>query len=643
MYESWFGLGDRPFAAAPAARRYFPAAAIENARQTLARCIDRAEGAALAIGPAGSGKSILCQVLAEQFRGRFHVALLTGGRLDTRRALLQAILFELGLPYRGMDEGELRLSLVDHITAQETTNGGLVLLIDEAHGLTLRLLAEIHQFTNLVRHGQPRVRVVLTGSPILEEHLGSAKLESFNQCIAARCYLQSFKREETLGYVHYAISQVGGNPDQLFAADALDAIHRATDGVPRLVNQLCDHALLLACAAGIKRLTAAAIEEAWADLQQLPTPWNAAPGVDDRTADIIEFGSLDEPPVAARLNAEIEPPRLRTVAEDEERLFSGEPIQRIERIKDQLGTIDETFQPAGTIGPEVDLVFPNSEPNPFEESFEQEELIVDRFSATRTDPLAGAPVVRSTEGAELSSLLAPHARVKTQSGKSSGSAAKQDPLESTTGLQNPPGVGPASQSEKTTSPPINGAPSAATLPPLVAPIDHSFAGHSIDAGPSEGAVTPTIVEPLDQPTRADAPSKDLPGATLPITRGWLHPSEDPVMPEEPGLDDRMPHEAEVQPTIRMPRIPSAPRSTPKPADPSLNPVPARPNVVEAATANEAKFAGAEKNSADQVGVDPDDSDIIVVEDDPVPPPSQITPSAVRRQEYRQLFARLRRG
>ena len=115
MYEAFFQLSERPFAAAPIASRYFPAAAIENARKTLTRCIERAEGASLVVGPSGTGKSLLCQVMAEQFRDTFAVATLASGQLSTRRGLLQAILFELGLPYRGMEEGELRLSLIDHL------------------------------------------------------------------------------------------------------------------------------------------------------------------------------------------------------------------------------------------------------------------------------------------------------------------------------------------------------------------------------------------------------------------------------------------------------------------------------------------------------------------------------------------------
>src|SRR5437879_2391692 len=123
MYEAFFGLNDRPFAPAPQAKRYFPAGPAEAARQTLARCVDRGEGIGLLIGPAGTGKTLLCQVLADQFRARMAIAQLSSGRVSAPRNLFQAILFELSLPYRGMEEGELRLALVDYLTNKETHLG----------------------------------------------------------------------------------------------------------------------------------------------------------------------------------------------------------------------------------------------------------------------------------------------------------------------------------------------------------------------------------------------------------------------------------------------------------------------------------------------------------------------------------------
>ena len=114
MYETFFQLSARPFAAAPQVGRYFPARGIRECPPNSGPR-DRASGRRRpGDWPTGTGKSLLLQVLAEQFRDRFDIALLANGHLTTRRSLLQAISFELGLPYRGLEEGELRLSLIDH-------------------------------------------------------------------------------------------------------------------------------------------------------------------------------------------------------------------------------------------------------------------------------------------------------------------------------------------------------------------------------------------------------------------------------------------------------------------------------------------------------------------------------------------------
>ena len=259
------------------------------------------------VGPSGTGKSLLCQILAEQFQKTFQVALLASTHLDTRRSLLQAILYELNRPYRGMDEGELRLSLVDYITLNDDCSRGVVLLVDEAHHLPLRLLDEIRSLTNLTRDMQPAVRMVLAGSHVLEERFASPKLESFSQRISARCYLEAFQRSETQAYIQGRISACGGRGGEIFPAETCQMVHKATDGVPRLINQVCDHVMLLAYAAGIRRIEPAHVEEAWADLQQLPTPWNA-PAAPSGGDSVIEFGGLDDgplelPPIAGKIAA----------------------------------------------------------------------------------------------------------------------------------------------------------------------------------------------------------------------------------------------------------------------------------------------------------------------------------------------------
>ncbi len=421
MYEEFFGLKDRPFVPVPLAKRYFPAKAAENARQTLARCIERCEGIGLLIGPAGMGKTLLCQVLAEQFRPRLTVAHLPSSRLSSPRSLYQAILFELGFPYRGLEEGELRFSLEEHLTKTESNRDGLLLLVDEAHLLSRRLLEELRLLTNLLRAGQPRVRIVLAGLAALEERLASTKLESFNQRIAARRYLQAFEHDETLAYLEAEVSAAGCDIDRVFTRDALPAIHRATDGIPRVINQLCDHALVMAFAGGVKPVPQAGIEEAWADLQQLPTQWSG--GAAEQPPDIIEFGSLDDDVLPlSKTGDKVVTPRLHAVAGGDAELFSGEPGERIEKIEARLNGIDDDFAPATIEMPQVELVFADPG-DPFAESFLEEEVIVDRFANLESIAWADRPSVRSAEGRELAALLKPLAGHGDRSDRSHHAAA----------------------------------------------------------------------------------------------------------------------------------------------------------------------------------------------------------------------------
>ncbi len=391
MYETFFNLNQRPFACVPRVERYYPAAGIEAARSTLSRCLERDEGVGLVVGAAGTGKTLLCQLLAEQFRGQFQVVLLSGGRLGTRRALLQAILYELGQPYRGMDEGELRLALAKHLTRSKKCPHGAVLLVDEAHALPLRLLDEVLALTNLAQEGQPRVRLVAAGNRILEERFASPKLESFNQRVVARCCLEALNRSETQDYIHAQIAAVGGNGPAIVPEEACQAVYKATDGVPRLINQLCDHALLLAYAAGQRQLDAAQVEEAWADLQQLPTPWNEQAAPSDN---VIEFGGLEDESApmplagnAERLDAtsEATPPAspLHVMPETEEladaEVAGLEATEQLRQIQEMLADVQQEFTPAGSIGPEIELVF-DDPAHPFQETFQHEEVIKDRYA-----------------------------------------------------------------------------------------------------------------------------------------------------------------------------------------------------------------------------------------------------------------------
>jgi type II secretory pathway predicted ATPase ExeA len=386
MQDGCFNLVRRPFASLPQVDDYYPGSGIENAHTAIARCIQRGEGTALVIGPSGTGKTLLCLVLAKQFEKTFRVAMLPSGRLSTRRALFQAILYELGRPYRGMDEGELRLAVVDELTAAEKNTSPLLLLVDEAHVLPLRLLSELRLLTNLARNGQPLVRLVLAGGPILEERFANPKLDAFNQRLAARCYLASLNRTETQEYICHQINYAGGPGETLFSEEACQSIFQATGGVPRLINQLCDHALILVSVSGLSQITPINIEEAWADLQQLPMPWSGETKSEEEGG-VIEFGSLDDfgesTSTSHSSSNASESPSLRISSNLDDDSDFGEPSQQIHRIEQLLAEADGDFQPAGSITPEIDIHFEET-PHPFLEEFEHEEVINDRYAVQRS-------------------------------------------------------------------------------------------------------------------------------------------------------------------------------------------------------------------------------------------------------------------
>lgn len=406
MDDSIFRFRSQPFTAAPSATNYWPNASSEQAIESLEGSVIRNTGPGMLIGPSGIGKSMVCSVLASRLKENFVIATLACNRLCTRRALLQNILFELGLPFRNMEEGELRLTLIDAMSPSDRCPNGMVLLVDEAHTLPRRLIEEIRMLTNLVRQGESRVRVVLIGNQLLEERFASPEHESFNQRIAVRVFLQPMTRDETCGYVTGMLNRALGETREIFDESALRAVFDATDGIPRLVNQVCDHALILAEAAGIKMVTGPLIEEAWSDLQQLPTPWHVEQSrmengsVRPNDSVVIEFGSLD--------GSALEMPDQHVEQDDDSEFESTEASadENIERISNALESIEiEDADPDpqslsskfevlddDALSVLEEVAFPEP-PNPFEESFEDEELLVDPFESTLDHSAAAPPTV----------------------------------------------------------------------------------------------------------------------------------------------------------------------------------------------------------------------------------------------------------
>src|SRR5690606_3763124 len=235
--------------------------------------------------------------------------------------------------------------------------------------------------------------------------------------IASRCYLHSFTQQETAQYVQHQVHLAGGKAETIFADDAYRALYLATDGIPRLLNQVCDHVLMLAYAGGRRSINARGIEEAWADLQRLPAPW----AVDTQPAEgIIEFGELDAADADADEDADDELFATRGVEEIDSRenadlieiTAAGAAEVAIVEISSQIDALNSLPEVSTQGASEKEReAKKRSAPSawraedPFGGTFSDEEIVLDQFDSWDNAPLVSAARVTSSESQEIAAAL----------------------------------------------------------------------------------------------------------------------------------------------------------------------------------------------------------------------------------------------
>lgn len=342
MIESYFGLARRPFLAIPDVSSYFHASCVESARTTIGRCLDRGEGVSLIIGSSGIGKTLLLRILEVPFQMEYAVARFSNTRLRTPKSFLQQLLFELHQPFSGSDETELRLLLLEYL--RRSSLKGIVLLIDEAQSLTLPVFEEIRLLLNYDDGHFPRFRVALAGTATLEERLTHPKLTSFNQLVVSRSYLEPFSGEETSQYILWQLRHAKKGDimltehenEILFDESARKCVHQLTEGIPRLVNQLCGHTLVYAYETRQTPINSAIVRSAWSQLQQIPEPATST----ELAGSMVESGSTTKRVGWVQPVASVE-------------------SDRSDRLEDQSGCVefgileDETIEYSPTVAKEL--------------------------------------------------------------------------------------------------------------------------------------------------------------------------------------------------------------------------------------------------------------------------------------------------
>lgn len=249
MYQTRFGLRQRPFSATPDCAGYYPATGHERALQRLRLALDEQQGLALLTGEPGSGKTLLGQCLIEALGDGAVSAFVVNSHFRDRTALIQAVLFDLGLPHDKGTEQELRLRLTDFLLRNCQEGRRAVVVIDEAHHLSPDLLEELRLLGNLEAGASKAVHIVLIGQPSLLEVLAKPELASLCQRLEIRASLAPLAQDEAVDYLLHHLRRAGARPEQVIDEEALALIARGARGVPRLLNQVARQALVLADAA----------------------------------------------------------------------------------------------------------------------------------------------------------------------------------------------------------------------------------------------------------------------------------------------------------------------------------------------------------------------------------------------------------
>jgi type II secretory pathway predicted ATPase ExeA len=277
MYEQRFGLKRRPFPPTPDTSFYYPSTAHESTLAGLGRGLAEDESFVLMTGGAGTGKTLLGFLLLERLQDKVDSAFLTNSHFADRSALLQAILYDLSLPYDEGTEQTLRLRLTDQLLKTCAADRRTILIIDEAHHLNADLLEEMRLLANLEAGGGKALQIVLLAHPSLTRNLRQPELESLHQRIAVRSTLGVLEVDEAYDYLLHHLRLAGGKPEKIFDDTALEAIARGANGIPRCLNQAAHLALVLANEGELPKVDAEAALEALSMLGMGPSENGAEP------------------------------------------------------------------------------------------------------------------------------------------------------------------------------------------------------------------------------------------------------------------------------------------------------------------------------------------------------------------------------
>jgi type II secretory pathway predicted ATPase ExeA len=263
MYEEYYGFAEKPFSLTPDPKFVYRSESYGNAFDLLQYAVRRREGFVVVTGDIGTGKTTLCRALLEQIDRATFTALVLNPFLS-EEDLLKRILLDFGIISReemksgalaGVTKHELIDALYDFLLALVPLNASAVLIIDEAQNLPLHILEQIRILSNLETDKEKLLQIILVGQLNLQAVLRLPRMRQLDQRVSIRYELKPLDREAAAAYVAHRLTIAGGSRSVAFMPRALDEVHRLSAGIPRLINLICDRALLAGFSVHSRRIS----------------------------------------------------------------------------------------------------------------------------------------------------------------------------------------------------------------------------------------------------------------------------------------------------------------------------------------------------------------------------------------------------
>jgi general secretion pathway protein A len=269
VYLQHYNLREAPFNITPDPRFLFFSAKHQEAFNHLLFGIRERKGFIELTGEVGAGKTTICRKLLEELGPNYKTALILNPFV-TGHQLIKTIAQEFGLKVRGIDRVAYLHALNEFVLAEVNHGNDVVLVIDEAQDLSDELLEQVRLLSNLETDRQKLMQIVLMGQPELREKLLQPALRQLRQRITVRYHLSPLDLNETAGYVNHRLKLAGANGRPRFDEGAIRLVYKYSQGVPRLINTVCDKTLLAGFVGQIDVLTRQEVNLAIEELEGVP-------------------------------------------------------------------------------------------------------------------------------------------------------------------------------------------------------------------------------------------------------------------------------------------------------------------------------------------------------------------------------------